>query len=376
MASSVLLLSAAGLFVGYLSQLKYLNLGFGRDHVLLVVLDPARSGYKRGQLALPFRELMARLESIPGVHSASIMGASPIQGAGAGRIVSVEGYPQRPEERHRIAVNWVAPKYFETLGIPLLAGRDFTFQDEQRARVLIVNQSFARHYFAADSPIGRHVTVDGDAKAYEIVCVVADAKYIEIRESPPRPMYFNMFQEGKIASQFAMRTTGDPAAVASDVRRMVRESVKNVPISRVLTLTDQVDASIVPERLIATLSALFGALGSLLAGIGVYGLLAYTVARRTNEIGIRMAPGATQRGIVRMVLRDALVTAGAGLALGVPLVYWCRGFAARLNPDLPVANASPVIFAGVVMLALALLAAYLPARRAARVDPMEALRHE
>jgi predicted permease len=374
-ASSVLLLSAAGLFLGYLSHLKNLDLGFQRDHVLLVTLDPSRSGYKREQLSHPYQELVARLQSIPGVRSVSISAVSPIQGAGAGRFVIAEGRPERPEDG-RVGLNWVAPKYFETLGTPLLAGRDFQFGDQARPRVTIVNQAMARYYFGGASAVGKHVTLDGDNKPYEIVGVVGDAKYLEIRENPGRTMYFNMFQEGRMFSQFELRTMVDPASVIGEVRRAVSEVLKTVPVARHATLADQVDASIVPERLIATLSGLFGALGSLLAAIGLYGLLAYTVAQRTNEIGIRVALGATRSAMARMVLMDALRMSCWGLMIGVPVAYWGKRFATSLIADLPLESAFPIAFGAVTMIAIALLAAYVPAHRAARVDPMEALRHE
>ena len=375
-ASSILLLSAAGLFVGYLSHLKHLDLGFQREGVLLVVLDPAPSGYRRAQLARPYQELLARMESIPGVRSATISGVSPIQGAGAGGMVTAEGHQERPEDRRRIGFNWVAPKYFATLGTPLLAGRDFTFEDQGRPRVAIVNQSMARYYFGGANPIGKHVTRDGDDKPYEIVGVVGDAKYTEIREPTWCTMYFNMFQEGRLFSQFELRTSVQPASVTGEVRRTVRDVLKIVPVTKAITLADQVDASIVPERLIATLSGLFGALGALIAAIGLYGLLAYTVARRTNEIGIRMALGATQSAMSRMVLGEALGMSCGGLLIGVPLAYWGQRFAASLIPDLPVKSPFSIAFGAVMMIVLALLAAYVPARRAARVDPVEALRYE
>ena len=374
-ASSVLLLSAAGLFLGYLSHLRNLDLGFQRDHVLLVTLDPERSGFKREQLGRLYEDLVGRLESIPGISSVSISAVSPIQGAGAGRFVTAEGRPQRPEDG-RVSLNWVAPKYFETLGTPFLAGRDFQFQDQAHARVTIINHLMARYYFGDASPVGRRITLDGDEKPYEVVGVVGDAKYLDIRETPARTMYFNTFQERWLASQFALRTRVDPAAVTGEVRRAVREVLKSVPVTRVITLADQVDASIVPERLIATLSGLFGALGSLLAAIGLSGLLAYTVAQRTNEIGIRMALGATRGAMSRMVLLDALQMSFWGLMIGMPIAYWGRRFATSMIPDLPLDSAFPIVFGALTMIAIALLAAYVPAHRAARVDPMEALRCE
>jgi predicted permease len=374
-AFSVVLLSAAGLFVRHLSNLDHLDLGFRRDHILLVALDPSHSGYSREQLSLPYQELLGRLAAIPGVRSASLSARNPISGAAASRMATVEGYPEPPEDRRYLLLNWVAPKYFETLGTPLLAGRDFQFQD-QGHRVAIVNQAMARYYFADGNPLGKHFTFDGEDRPYEIVGMVGDAKYYEMREAPRRTAYFNTFQEGRPASEFVLRTSIEPAAVAGAVRRTVRDWLKTVPVAKVTTLSDQVDASIVPERLMATLSGLFGALGGVLAAIGLYGLLAYTVARRINEIGIRMALGATRSDVTRMVLADALGMVAAGLAMGAPLAWWARRFAANLIQGLPEESAVPIVFGAVAMIVVALLAAYLPARRAAGVDPVEALRYD
>jgi predicted permease len=374
-ALSVVLLAAAGVFVSHLSRL-YSALGFYRDHVLLVTLNPSRSGYRRAQLAQPYQELLQRLETIPGVRSATLSGVTPIQGAGANRDATVEGYQPSPGELRYLAENWVAPKYFETYGTPLVAGRDFSFEDQGRPRVAIVNRTMARHYFGDASPIGKHVLFDGDDRPYEIVGLVGDAKYLDVGEATPRTIYFNAFQDGKLCSQFSIRTSGAPAAVTGEVRRMVREVAKNITVERVTTLADQVDAAVVPERLIVMVSQLFGALGSVLAAIGLYGLLAYTVARRINEIGIRMALGATPGDVTRMVLGEALGMVSAGLLVGVPMAFWGRRFAARLIPDLRVTMVASLAYGAVAMIAIALVAAWAPARRAARVDPIEALRHE
>jgi predicted permease len=379
-ALSGVLLSAAGLFVRYLSNLENLDLGFRRDHVLLVTLDAAHSGYSGERLSRAYQELLRRLEEIPGVRSATLSAVTPISGAGAARNVIVEGYQAQPGEIRLIPENWVAPKYFETLGTPILAGRDFSSRDQGGPPVAIINQLMARYYFRDRSPLGMHVSFDhngdGDHRTYEIVGVVGDAKYQEIREKTWRTIYLNAFQADRVGSQFSLRTSASPAAVIPAVRRTVGESLKTVPVLRVTTLSDQVDASIVPERLIALLSGMFGALGSVLAAIGLYGLLAYTVARRVNEIGIRMALGATRSDVTRMVLGDALGMVCAGLAIGAPIAYRGKRLAANLIQDLPLSSAVPIAFGAAAMIAIALVAAYVPARRAARVDPMEALRHE
>ncbi len=374
-ALSVGLLSVASMFIQHLSNI-YAGLGFERDHVLLATLDPSRAGYNRAQLAGPYQEILERLRALPQVRSATLSGTTPVLGAGANRDATVEGYQDKPGELRYLEENWVAPKYFETFGTPLLLGRDFTFQDEGGPRVAIVNQAMVRHYFGDGNPLGKHVTFDGDPKPYEIVGVVGDAKYIDPRETTGRIIYFNAFQEGHLFSRFSMRTRGAPAAVAGDFRRIVNGVLKNAAVQRITTLEDQVDADLVPERLIVTLSELFGALGALLAAIGLYGLLSYAVTRRTNEIGIRMALGATESAVSRMVLGDALGMVCAGLAIGVPMALWGRSFAASLIQGLPAKSGIPVVFGAVAMMAVALVAAYVPARRAARVEPMEALRYD
>ena len=374
-ALSVVLLSAAGLFVGHLSTLRNVNLGFQRGSLLLVTLNPQGSGYDRSQLTARYRELLERLQAIPGVRAATLSAVTPIEGPGAASFARVEGSRQAPDDRRYLSLNWVAPKYFETLGTPWIAGRDFQFEDAARPRVAIVNQAMSRHYFGDLSPLGKHVTFDGDDKPYEIVGVAGDAKYRDLHKEAPPGVFLNSFQEGRIASQFALRTSVPPAAVVGDVRRAVGDVLDNVRVAKVTTMSEQVDASIIPERLIATLSGFFGALGTLLAAIGLYGLLAYTVARRTNEIGVRMALGATEGDVTRMVQASALALVCAGLAVGAPLAFWSHRLAAGLADGLPVDAAFTIGVAAAVTIAVGLLAAYVPARRAARVQVIEALRH-
>jgi predicted lysophospholipase L1 biosynthesis ABC-type transport system permease subunit len=241
--------------------------------------------------------------------------------------------------------------------------------------VAIVNQAMARYYFGTASPLGRRLTLERDTIPYEIVGVVGDAKYENLQEAAPRTVYLNAFQDGRVQTQFALRTDVSPTAVAPQVRRAVEEVLKTVRIGKVTTLSDQVDASLVLERVMATLSGWFGALGACLAAIGLYGLLAYTVTTRTNEIGVRMALGATTGDISRMVLKGAFGLVCAGLMVGVPVAVSGQRFAESLIPGLAVKVALPIGVAGAIMIAIALLAAYIPARRAARVQPVTALRH-
>jgi putative ABC transport system permease protein len=375
-AMAVVLLSLASLFIRYLSSLEDMDMGFHRDHVLLVKLDPGRSGYEMPQLSRAYQELLARFEAIPGVCSATICAGSPISGAGANEGVTVEGYSPRPGEIRNVMENWVAPKYFETLGTRLLKGRDFRAQDQGHPPVAIVNQTMARYYFGDADPIGRHVIFDDDKLSYEIVGVVEDSKYMDLREPSSRTIYRDTFQQSWVASQFALRTSVNPESVTLEVRRAVDDVLKTIPVSHVITLSDQVDSSIVPERLIATLSGSFGVLGALQVAIGLYGLLSYAVARRISEIGVRIALGATRGSVLGVALRDALGMVVAGLIIGAPLALWAKKIASGFISDLPAGSLLPVATGASGIIAIAFLASYIPARRAAKVDPMVALHYE
>jgi predicted lysophospholipase L1 biosynthesis ABC-type transport system permease subunit len=263
----------------------------------------------------------------------------------------------------------------------LAAGRDFSSQDEGRAPVAILNESMARDLFGDRSPLGGHVTLNhatghGDDQTYEIVGVAGDAKYNDLHEAAPRTIYLDAFEQDRISNQLSLRTQIDPEATATAVRQKVASVMKGVSIVRVRTMTDQVDASIVPERVIAALSEWFGVLGALLAAIGLYGLLAYRVSRRTRELGVRMALGARRSDLMRMVLREALGMVGAGVVIGIPLAVWGRKVAATLISNLLTGSETPIILGALAMVAVALLACWIPARRAMRVDPIEALRYE
>lgn len=384
-AMSVVLLSAAGLFGRHLSNLRNQDFGFERSALLLVTLDPTHSGRSREELFAPYQQLLGRLAGIPGVDSVTLSGVTPISGAGASRFVRVEGAEEPADERRYVPLNWVGPRYFETFGTPLIAGRDFAFTDRGGPPVAIINQAMARHYFADRNPIGGRFQLVGPSasgitgappdQVYEVVGVVGDAKYLDLREPPPRTVYLNAFQEPRMfASQFALRTTGPPGAVATEVRRIVREDLVTVPITTIRTMDELIDSSLVPERVMAALSNTFGTVAALLAALGLYGLLAYTVSRRTHEIGIRIALGATRAAISRLVLRSALGMVCGGLAIGVPLALLSRRVASRVVTDLPAHSGWPLVIAAAAMLAIALAAAYLPARRAAGVDPVDALR--
>ena len=375
-AFSVVLLSAASLFVRHLSNLEHVDLGFHRDHVLLVELNPASSGYDRERLSRAYQELLGRLEAIPGVRSATICAIVPISGVGAMRTATVEGYQAKPGERRFLSENWVAPKYFATLGMPLLMGRDFSFQDQGGPRVAIVNQTLVRYFFGNGNPLGRHITFDGDRPA------VRDRGRGGRHEVQGHARTWCCASSTSTCSSRGAISPSSRCGPGGPGGSGGRSAPRGARIAEDRAgggCQDDGRASGCVDRSGAAHGDAVRAVRR--AGGGDRGHRAvrtasYTVARRTNEIGIRMALGATQSAMSRMVLGEALGMVSAGLAVGAPMALWGKSFAASLIQDLPVKSDVPIAFGAVAMMAVALVAAYVPARRAARVEPMEALRYE
>jgi predicted permease len=375
-ALSLVLLVGAGLFLRTLRNLHSIDLGFERENVLLVELDPSHSGYTPERMRGLFMGVLERLQAIPGVRSASLSWNPPIAGGGSSRTVSVEGRAPGPEADREIYVNWIAPRYFETLGVPLIAGRDFGPRDTQGApRVVILNQTMAHHFFGDANPIGQRIRVE-DNDIREIVGVVGDSHYLEIREKIAPTLYLNTFQEQRPGSELAIRTSGDPIAVIPAVRREIEKQAAGVAIGSIRTLAGQVDAWLLQERLVALLSSCFGGLALFIAAVGLYGVLSYSVARRTHEIGIRMALGAQRFDVMAMILKGILRLVCLGLAVGIPLSLILGRFVADLLYGITPADPLTIAAGALFLTMVALLAGYLPARRASQVDPMEALRQE
>jgi predicted permease len=383
-ALSVLLVSAATMFVGHVSRMRTLDLGFRSDNVLLMILDTSKTGFNRAQLAPRLQQLQERMRRITGVQSVAIGTCTPIQGCGAMRFVIVDERPEPAETRTRVSLNFVSPGYFETLRVPFKAGRDFSMQDVGRPRVAIINEAMAGHYFPGGDAVGKYFRVDPDKRfggwngeePYEVIGVVANSKNVDLHAPAPRSMFFNMFQENEVMTQFLLRTAVDPDSVAGPARQAVREELSAARVSHVTTLSRQVDSAIVPERLVGALASYFGVLAIALSGIGLYGLLSYAVARRTGEIGVRIAIGASPADIWRLVLRRALIVLCGGLLAGGLLALWARPLASSVFRDLRPESLLPIAFAAGAVFVVGLLACVVPVRRAARVDPIVALRTE
>ncbi|HEV2665541.1 MAG TPA: ADOP family duplicated permease, partial [Blastocatellia bacterium] len=375
-AISLILLVGAGLFLRTLRNLHSIDLGFERENVLLVALDSSRSGYTPEQTRRSFLGLMEGIQAIPGVRSASLSWNPPVAGGGSSRTVTVEGRAPGPEANREIYVNWVAPRYFETLGVPLIAGRDFDSHDTPDSPgMVILNRAMARVFFGDANPIGQRIRVE-DNDIREVVGVVGDSHYLEIREKIAPTLYLNTFQAPETGGEFAIRTTGNPDALILAVRREIENQARGVAIDNVRTLANQVDAWIVQERLVALLSSCFGGLALFIAAVGLYGVLSYTVARRTQEIGVRMALGARPRDVMAMILKEITWLVCLGLAFGVPLALILGRFIVDLLYGLRPTDPLTIVAGISVLLIVSLLAGYIPARRASRVDPMVSLRCE
>jgi predicted permease len=373
-AVSLALLSVAQLYIVHLSRLRDRSLGFDRERVLLMSVDTSR-GQNREQRAALYKDAVTRLRAIPGVESVAASGMTPISGAAGSAFLRAEGFDEAAQERRRVSLNSVSPNYFATFGTRLLAGRDFRDTDVDQPRRVIVNQALARRYFSGRDPIGRQIWLENERDPYEIVGIAGDAKYQDVRvPAPPIAYLFAPMSPG--TSDFSLRTSGSATAVTADARRVFTDVFGAGAVRRVTTLAEQVDASIVPERLMATLAGFFGAAGALLVAIGLFGLLAYAVARQTREIGVRIALGAQRGDIIRMVVRTTASLVCVGLLLGAPAAFWSTRLAANIVENLPPPGAVPLAAGATALIGVALVAAYVPARRATRVEPIIALRSE
>jgi predicted permease len=378
-ALSLVLLIGAGLFVRSLLNLKAQDLGFDQEHVLLVWTAPVQAGRHGPALADLCQTVQERLSSLPGVRSASVSMGGVLDGSEGGvtsEQITIKGQTPRPGLSLRSIS--VAPRFFEAVGMQLLQGRDFTERDSETAPpVAIINETMARFFFGDQNPIGKRFSGLAGAET-EIVGVVKDARTGTPRDI--RGVFYSPYRQTlrllRLTWSVAVRTAGDPTVLAASVRQELRNIDPSLPVLRINTIKQQLDDVLFQDRLIASLSGLFGLLAVLLACLGLYGIVSYTVARRTNEIGIRLALGATRAGVLRMIFKESLALALAGIAIGAPLtIVATRLISARL---FAVSAADPltITMAGLLMSVVAALAAFLPAHRTSRVDPMVALRCE
>jgi len=382
LALSIVLVVTAGLFAVSLRNLLQKSPGFQPANLLTFAVNPALSGYN-GPRELAFdQELERRLKALPGTAGVGAARGGVFSGSDRGQNIMVEGYHARQDEDLECAVDAISAGFFTTLKIPLLEGRDFTEADAGGApKVAIVNEQFARFFFPGGNPLGRHFGFGGGNVKIdiEIVGVVRDSFHDSLREKVARFIFIPYLQDLHVREgslRYYVRAVGNPVALTGSIRQTVREMDSNVPLNEVQTVKSAIQQSIYGDRMVAWLGVAFGALAAALAAIGLYGLVSYTVARRTSEIGLRMALGASRPAILWLIFRKSLTLIATGVALGLVLAFAATRLVSSMLYGLE--STSPLISAAATLLlaAVAALATYLPARRATRVEPIIALRYE
>jgi predicted permease len=379
-ALSLLLLVGAGLFVRTLINLQNIPSGFKQENAMLFKIDTSATGLKTDDPKLPalLNEVEGKVKQVPGVQASSFAFTVFNQGFWSGL-----GYTREdniPEGGNRwLRNNIVGPDFFAAMGIPIVQGRGIGPQDTKSSqKVAVVSEAMVQKFFPTGNPIGKRFGIEGreSTEAIEVIGVVKDAKYGNLKE-PFRPMAFYPYtQVPDVLGNFVVRFSGPSSAVVPQVRETIKRVNRNLPVDDVVSLSDHIGRSLVQQKLIARLASFFGLLALLLACVGLYGVMSYGVARRTNEIGIRMALGARGRSVLWLVLREALVLVVIGLVVGVFASLALTKTAASLLYELKPNDPLTIATATIVLMMVALLAGYLPARRAARVDPMIALRDE
>jgi predicted permease len=378
-AMSLLLLVGAGLFVRSLQNLMRVDTGFERDRLLQVTIGPRLLDYDDRRLAALYERLVARLEALPGVRSASLSLYGLMTTDGRDGDVVIPGYVSRVEEDMAAALSVVTPRYFETTGIRLLGGRGFTAGDREGApEVVVVNQAFARRFFARGPVLGRRFGFSPKRSSqFEVVGVVRDSKVHRLGETTAPMVYFAAAQEIEALHDVQVRVAGSAtAAVAAELRGAIAEVSPGLPVFAITTMGEQLARSLARERAVARLTGFFGLLALVLAAIGLYGVMSYSVARRTNEIGLRLALGAPRRQVLGLVLRETAQLIAIGLAAGLAAALAGTRVAASQLFGISAHDPATLAVATLAMAAVALLAGFLPARRAAATDPMAALRYE
>ena len=390
---SVLLLIGAGLFIRSLRNLHLTDLGMRADNLLAFSIDPSIGGYSAQRTQQFYQQMLDRMQIQPGVSGVAFASMGVLEGSEWDSTITVDGYEAKPGENMNPYCNAVSPGYFKTMGVPFLLGRDFDQRDAvviqppdpdapgaSTFRVAIVNESFAKHYYGSASPIGRRIGFGGDPGTptpIEIIGVVKDAKYTGVRDDIPQTVYFAYQQMDDAGSAVVyVRTGQDPGAAFGAVRRTVQEMDSTIPIYNLRTLARQIERSLLTERIVATLSTAFGALATLLAVIGLYGLMAYTVARRTREVGLRMALGAVSGDVVWLIMREVMVLVGVGVALGLAAAWGVSRLIGNQLYGVSPNDPMTMVAAACGLTIVALMAGYIPAFRAARVNPVTALRYE
>jgi len=376
LALSLVLLIGAALFVRSLRHAISFDPGFNVQNLLIASMETRGASLNKQQGQLFYQQTVERISSLPGVQAVSLTRIAPLGGGGQRRGTRFEGYQPQQNEDTETNTNIIGLNFFNTMGIPLVAGRDFNAQDREGAPpVVIVNEEVARRYYGGNA-LGKRLKMGSEGPFREIVGVVRNAKYRNLREQPLTFIYLPLAQEHQAGMTLMVRTAGDPTALVGSVRNDLRALNKDVPVFSVQTMEERIGGQLAADRMIAVLLSIFGAGALLLAAIGIYGVMGYSVARRTHEIGIRIALGAEQHDILKLIVGQGMVLvligAGVGLVLALALTRVVKSLLFDISATDPLTFTVVVL----VLVGVALLACYLPARRATKVDPLVALRYE
>ena len=381
-ALSLLLLVVVGLFVRSFRNLSQTNLGYDRDHIVQFETNAITYGYQRAEVIPLYEQILQRLRAVPGVRGVSLADNALLSGFDSQDPFTLEGEGKAREDEE-VRYDWVGPGFFAATGIPILEGRDIGPQDSGNGqRVAVINETFARKYFPKSNPIGQRVVVRDSSGQFDfvIVGVAADSKHRSVREKPFPRFYAPYFNPKGNAwptrAAFILRTLGDPAGVSSSIRAAVKDVAGNLPPITTETMDQRLADSLATDRMITELSGAFGILAVILVCIGLYGIMAYAVSGRTNEIGIRMALGAQRNNVLWMILRESLLLVCIGVIIGVPVIFAAGKWIASLLFSVKPADPLTLALAALLMFVVGFLACYIPARRAMKVDPMVALRYE
>jgi predicted permease len=379
-AISLALLVGAGLFLRTLDNLRSVDIGFDPNNLVFVRTDAEGTKYNYEQKYRFLQEGMQRLRSLSGVRAVTVSYPTLMSGGGREGGIFVQGrsYANYRAERDDINKVTVAPSYFATMGIPLVAGRNFTDRDNGQApQVAIINQAAARKFFPGENPIGRRFgDSPEDSGNVEIIGILRDVRYNSLREAPPPTLYLPYLQESPEDLVFTVRTAGEPSNVMTSARGIVSQIDPNIPVITVETQNSQIERRYSQEKVFAQAYTLFGSIALLVSAIGLFGLMSYSVSRRTREIGIRMAMGAQREEVLGLVLRESMLLVVAGVIIGVAAAIGGGRLVASQLFGLEPSDAATMMSAIALMIAVSAAAGYLPARRATRVDPIVALRYE
>jgi predicted permease len=374
---SLPLLFTAALLIRTLQNLRAVDLGFAKENVLLASINPTLNGYSPERTTNFYKDLLTSTRALPGVRYASLASDSPLSGSWDRYGIVVEGYTPQQGERMGTDVTIVSPDYFKTLSLPLVAGRDFNDADRIGSPpVAIVSEKMAQYFFGSTNPLGKKIGLE-KVPDITIVGVVKDAQYVNLREDVRRHFYLSTTQEKALTGlTLHVKTETDPRGVAELLRGQLKSLDPHLSLYDIKTLTTEIDESLVQERLVTWLSSAFGLLATLLTALGLYGVLTFSVARRTREIGIRVALGAQRRDVFRLIMTRGVLLVGVGVLAGIGASIAFSRLLESLLFGVKANSVATLAGVSVGLIAVALVACWLPARRATRVDPLVAIRYE